>query len=168
MCAALQLLNKKQIGQKLDRMAYQILEDMADDQEIILAGIADRGYIIACMLKEIMEKLSTQKMVLLKIVLDKDGSSLVASTDASLTVCENKAIIVVDDVLNSGKTLTYGLGVFLNIPVKKLRTAVLVDRSHKLFPIASDFTGLEISTVAHEHVSVILGEEGKEDCVLLE
>lgn len=168
MCAAVQLLNKKQIGQKLDRMAWQILEDTADDSEIILAGIADRGYVIAGMLLAIMEKLTTQKLVLIKISLDKDGSSLQAYTDLDLKVCEDKTIIVVDDVLNTGKSLTYGLGVFLNLRIKKLRTAVLVDRSHKLFPIASDFTGLEISTVSHEHVSVILAEAGLEDCVMLE
>jgi len=166
--AALKLLNKKQIDQKLDRMAYQIMEDTADDDEIIIAGIADRGYVIAMMLKKIIEKISKQRLVLIKISIDKDGSSLQAHTDLNLKVCENKSIIVVDDVLNTGKSLTYGLGVFLNLRIKKLRTAVLVDRSHKLFPIESDFTGLEISTVAHEHVYVILGEAGKEDCVMLE
>lgn len=166
--AALQLLNKKQIGQKLDRMAYQIMEDTSDDEEIIIAGIADRGYVIAVMLKAIIEKLSTQKLTLIKISLDKEGSSLQAHTDLNLKICEDKSVIVVDDVLNTGKSLTYGLGVFLNLRIKKLRTAVLVDRSHKLFPIDSDFTGLEIATVAHEHVSVILGEVGHEDCVMLE
>ncbi len=166
--AALQLLNKKQIGQKLDRMAYQIMEDTSDDEEIIIAGIADRGYVIAVMLKAIIEKLSTQKLTLIKISLDKEGSSLQAHTDLNLKICEDKSVIVVDDVLNTGKSLTYGLGVFLNLRIKKLRTAVLVDRSHKLFPIDSDFTGLEIATVAHEHVSVILGEVGREDCVMLE
>ncbi|MNL87297.1 Bifunctional protein PyrR [compost metagenome] len=74
---------------------------------------------------------------------------------------------MVDDVLNSGRTLVYGLGIFLNIPTKKVRTVVLVDRSHKLFPIHTDFVGLELSTVAQEHIDVVLGVEGQEDAVYL-
>ena len=76
-------------------------------------------------------------------------------------------IILVDDVLNSGRTLAYGLGVFLNIPLKKLRSVVLVNRSHKNFPVATDFVGLELSTVLKEHVSVVLDENNQEDAVYL-
>ena len=76
-------------------------------------------------------------------------------------------IILVDDVLNSGRTLAYGLGVFLNIPLKKLRSVVLIDRSHKNFPVATDFVGLELSTVLKEHVEVVLDENNEEDAVYL-
>jgi len=150
------LLNEKQIQQKINRIAYQILEDCSNELEIVVAGIADRGYVLASRLKEKLETLGNIHVTLLKVTLDKEGSSLKAETDIPLSACENRTVIVVDDVLDTGKTLTYGLGVFLNIPIKKLRTVVLVDRSHKLFPVGSDFTGLEISTITHEHVSVVL------------
>jgi pyrimidine operon attenuation protein / uracil phosphoribosyltransferase len=103
----------------------------------------------------------------LRIDLEKENSKLIANTDLDESKWKNKVIILVDDVLNSGKTLAYGLGVFLNTPHKKIRTVVLVDRSHKIFPIATDFVGLQMSTVLKEHVDVVLNVEGAEDCVYL-
>jgi len=74
---------------------------------------------------------------------------------------------LVDDVLNSGKALAYGFGIFLDVPIKKFRTAVLVDRNHKNFPITTNFAGIALSTVLKEHVDVILDVEGEEDAVYL-
>jgi len=161
------ILDKTQIQQKINRIAYQILEDNLNEKEIVLAGIWDRGYKLAIRLREVLLKISTLKVTLLRIDLEKENSKLIASTDLEESKWKNKVIILVDDVLNSGKTLAYGLGVFLNTPHKKIRTVVLVDRSHKIFPIATDFVGLEMSTVLKEHVDVILDVEGREDCVYL-
>jgi pyrimidine operon attenuation protein / uracil phosphoribosyltransferase len=159
------ILSHIQIQQKINRMAYQILEDCFDEKEMVIAGIASRGYVLAERLKNVLEKISKIKVMLVKITLDKDSNHLEASTDTDIAKCKNKVIIVVDDVLNSGRTLGYGLGVFLNIPTKKVRTAVLVDRSHKLFPIATDFAGYTISTISQAHVSVEFGK--KEDAAYL-
>ncbi len=76
-------------------------------------------------------------------------------------------VILVDDVLNSGRTLAYGLGVFLDIPLKKLRTLVLVDRSHRIFPVAPDYIGLELATILKEHVDVVMDVKGEDDAVYL-
>lgn len=160
------ILNEIQIEQKINRMSYQILEDCFEEKEIIVAGIADRGYVLAERLQKVIEEISKLKITLVKITLDKNSSHLEATTDYPIEKCKNKAIVVVDDVLNTGRTLGYGLGVFLNIPTRKVRTAVLVDRSHKLFPISTDFVGLTISTVSHEHVSVVLNDK-KTDAVYL-
>ena len=103
----------------------------------------------------------------MKIELDKDSTHLQAETDLEISEAENKVIILVDDVLNSGRTLAYGLGIFLDVPLKKLRTLVLIDRNHRIFPVSSDFTGLELATVLKEHVEVVLDEEGEEDGVYL-
>ncbi|PTS96025.1 phosphoribosyltransferase [Pedobacter sp. HMWF019] len=161
------VLDKIQIQQKINRIAYQILEDNLNEKEIVLAGIWDRGYKLALRLKEVLLKISDLKVLILRIDLEKNNSKLVASTDLDETKWKNKVIILVDDVLNSGKTLAYGLGVFLNTPHKKIRTVVLVDRSHKIFPIATDFVGLQMATVLKEHVDVILDVDGQEDCVYL-
>ena len=161
------ILDKKQIQQKINRMAYQILEDNLNEKEIVLAGIWDRGYKLAIRLKDVLVEISDLKVTMLKIELDKDNSSLVATTDIETAKVKNKVIIVVDDVLNSGKTLAYGFGVFLNTPHKKIRTVVLVDRSHKIFPISTDFVGLQMATVLKEHVDVVLDVEGQEDAVYL-
>lgn len=161
------ILDKKQISQKLERMAWQIYEDNFDESEIILAGIVDRGYKMAKRLEKLLKKIAPFSIQLVKIELDKDSSSLKAQTDVPIDACRNKAIVLVDDVLNSGRTLVYGLGIFLNIPIKKLRTAVLIDRSHKSFPLATDFTGMQIATVMNEHISVVIDERGEDDAVYL-
>jgi pyrimidine operon attenuation protein/uracil phosphoribosyltransferase len=77
-------------------------------------------------------------------------------------------VILIDDVLNSGRTLAYGLGVFLDVPLKRMRTAVLIDRSHHQFPVFSDYYGLKLSTILKEHVEVVLEEyDKKEDAAYL-
>lgn len=161
------ILDKQQIAQKINRIAYQILEDNLDEKEIILAGIWDRGYKLALRLQTVLQKIADFKVTILRIDLEKQNSKLVAKTDLPETEWKNKVVILVDDVLNSGKTLAYGLGVFLNTPHKKIRTVVLVDRSHKIFPIATDFVGLELATILKEHVDVVMDVEGEEDRVYL-
>lgn len=161
------ILDKKQIQQKINRMAYQILEDNLNEKEIVLAGIWDRGYKLALRLKAVLEEISELTVTMLRIDLEKENSCLKATTDLEPAKVKNKVIILVDDVLNSGKTLAYGFGVFLNTPHKKIRTVVLVDRSHKIYPIATDFVGLQMATVLKEHVDVVLDVAGQEDGVYL-
>lgn len=151
------ILDSNQIKQKITRMAYQIWEDNLEEKEIVIAGIINCGYTLAERLQRELMHISGIQVRLMKISLDKDSSHLEAITDSSVDSCANKVVILVDDVLNSGRTLAYGLGVFLNIPLKKLRTAVLVNRSHRAFPISSDYTGLDLATVIKEHVDVVLG-----------
>lgn len=148
-------------------MAYQVLEDNLDEKELVIAGIIDRGYTIAERIKKVLESICSIKITLIKIDLDKDSTHLKADIDIPVADVQNKVVILVDDVLNSGRTLAYGLGVFLDVPLKKLRTLVLVDRSHRIFPVSPDFTGLEIATVLKEHVDVVLNEKGEEDAVYL-
>jgi len=161
------ILDKTQIQQKINRIAYQLLEDNLEEEEIILAGIWDRGYKLAIRLKAVLEEISSLQVTLLRVDLERQSSSLVSKTDLDEDRWRNKVIILVDDVLNSGKTLAYGLGVFLNTPHKKIRTVVLVDRSHKIFPVATDFVGLQMATVLKEHVDVVMDVPGVEDSVYL-
>ncbi len=161
------ILDKKQIQQKINRIAYQILEDNLNEKEIVLAGIWDRGYKLALRLQKTLSEICGIKIIMLRIDLDRLNSKLVANTDLDESRWKNKVIILVDDVLNSGKTLAYGLGVFINTPHKKIRTVVLIDRSHKIFPIATDFVGMQLATVLKEHVDVIIDVEGEEDRVYL-
>lgn len=161
------ILDKTQIQQKINRIAYQILEDNLNEKEIVLAGIWDRGYKLALRLQNKLQEISELNIIMLRIDLEKQNSKLVAKTDLDESRWKNKVIILVDDVLNSGKTLAYGLGVFLNTPHKKIRTVVLVDRSHKIFPIATDFVGLKMATVLKEHVEVVMDVQNEVDGVYL-
>ncbi len=161
------ILNQQQIQQKIDRIAYQILEDNYDEDEIIIAGILPRGNHIAARLKKILDGIAPFKSRLISIEVDKQSSSLKANIDFEVADCTDKAVILVDDVLNTGKTLAYGFGVFIDVRLKKLRTAVLVDRNHKNFPITTDYAGIALSTVLKERVDVVLTENGHEDAVFL-
>ncbi|WP_256012948.1 phosphoribosyltransferase family protein [Desertivirga xinjiangensis] len=161
------VLDNTQIEQKTTRMAYQIWEDNLEESSLVIAGIADYGYILAERLQKELQQISGIEVQLMKIELDKSSSHLKAITDMKIEQCANKVVILVDDVLNSGRTLAYGLGVFLDIPLKKLRTAVLVNRSHRIFPVTPDFTGLELATVTKEHVDVFLTSNKEEDTVYL-
>lgn len=161
------ILNEQQIQQKINRIAYQILEDNITEKEIVLAGIWDRGYKIALRLQKVLAEISELHVILVKIELDKNASKLTATAEPEPAKVKNKVIILVDDVLNSGKTLAYGFGVFLNTPHKKIRTVVLVDRSHKIFPISTDYVGLQMATVLKEHVDVVIDVDGQTDGVYL-
>lgn len=163
----LPVLNSKQVQQKIDRMAYQVWEDNLTETDLIIAGIADCGYTIAKRVKTVLERISGLSITLMKITLDKNSSHLQAETDMPVADCSNKVVILVDDVLNSGRTLAYGMGVFLDIPLKKIRTMVMVDRSHRVFPVSTDYTGVELATVLKEHVEVIMDENGANDAVYL-
>lgn len=163
------ILNKTQIAQKSRRIAYQILEDNFEEESIVLVGVADRGYIFAQRLKTILKEIAQDKNIeLIKVNIKKEKRKLEAYTDLPLEIAKDKAIIIIDDVLNSGRTLAYALGVFINVPLKKMRTAVLIDRSHPIFPIFSDFYGLKLSTILKEHVNVEFSElDHKEDAAWL-
>lgn len=163
------ILNKEEILQKSKRIAYQILEDNFEESNIVLVGIAERGYIFAQRLQKILQEIAQDKEIeLIKVSIKKNKRSLEAVTDLPIETAENKAIIVVDDVLNSGRTIAYALGAFINVPLKKMRTAVLIDRSHHQFPIFSDFYGVKLSTILKEHVEVCLEEiDNEEDAAWL-
>jgi pyrimidine operon attenuation protein/uracil phosphoribosyltransferase len=161
------ILNSKQIQQKIDRIAYQVLEDNFDEKEILIAGILPCGNLVAQRLKAILDKIAPFTTKLLTIELEKQSSSLHAKTNFDVKECSNKVVVLVDDVLNSGRTLAYGLGIFLDVPLKKLRTVVLIDRNHKSFPVTTDYAGIALSTVIKEHVDVVLDVEGEEDAVYL-
>ncbi len=161
------ILSRDQIAQKINRIAYQILEDNLDEKEIVIAGMAERGYILAVKIQQVLKNIAPFQIQMLQINFDSKKTSPKVNFGENSGKFKNKVIILVDDVLNSGKTLAYGFSAFLDEPHKKIRTVVLVDRSHKVFPIATDFVGLNLATVLKEHVEVILDEDGKSDAVYL-
>jgi len=162
-----EILNAKQIHQKLNRIAYEIYENNFSEKEILLAGIAGNGYKVAEKLSDILKSISPLKIHLGKISINKTNPlEKETSCDFSEKDFKNKSVILVDDVLNSGKTLIYGVKVFLDSPVKKLQTTVLVDRSHRRFPVKADFVGLSLSTTLQEHIVADLSKKGKETVYL--
>jgi len=154
------ILNQKQTRQKIKRIAFEIYEHNFAEEEIILAGIYDKGYRFGQLLQAEFNAVSPVRSRLVKVSLDK-FSPLQGDIelDCALEVLHNKCIVLLDDVLNTGRTLIYSLKPFLSMEIKKLQTAVLVDRGHKLFPVSTDYVGYALSTTLKEHVEVVL-EEG--------
>ena len=153
------ILNHQEIQHKINRIAYQIYENNVNEKVIILAGIDSNGYILAKKLKSVLGKISSLEITLCKVKIDKKNPHSQITTSLKPEDYTNKSIVLVDDVLNSGSTLIYGVKHFLNVPIKQFKTAVLVNRNHKKFPVKADFKGISLSTSLKEHVEVIL--EGK-------
>lgn len=152
------ILTREVAGKKLRRMAYEILENNADEPGIILAGIKENGSVIAKCIQKILSEISSLQTDLINISLDKKmprGIEVEPAVDFN-----NKVVIVVDDVANSGKTLTYALKPFLQSHPKKIQMLVLVERKHNAFPVQPDYVGLSIATTLQEHIYVeVEGEE---------
>lgn len=162
-----QVLSKVQIAQKIDRIAYQVYENNHNEKEIIIAGIAGNGQLMAERLAKVVEKISPLKVKLVTVTINKEKpSENLIEISISKKETENKVVVVVDDVLNSGKTLMYAIRHILQVNLKAMRIAVLVDRDHKRFPVRVDYTGMELSTTLQEHVNVVFG--GKDEGVYVE
>jgi len=154
------ILDSTQVKQKIRRMAYEIYEHNFNEKSIVVAGIDGQGYVLARLLIKEVESISPIKTMLVKVTLDKSAPQQSDVTlDCNVKDLKKKCIILVDDVLNTGRTFAYGLKPFLNIEVKKIETAVLVNRSHTLFPIYPQYTGYELATTIRDHVEVTLGKE---------
>jgi pyrimidine operon attenuation protein/uracil phosphoribosyltransferase len=154
------ILNSEQIEQRINRIAYQLYEDNVEEQDIIIAGIAKSGFVFAEKIVSVLKKISPLNIQLTEVIIDKH-SQVKKEIELSVTKeqLQGKVIILVDDVLNSGKTLIYALRPFLNADIKKIRTVVLIDRNHKRYPISADYTGLSLATTMQEHVTVEFGKE---------
>lgn len=154
------VLDKAEVQAKVSRMAWQIYEEFYREESIILAGIAQRGYQLARLLARELENISELRIDLRLLYIDKEQPLQNAPRlEPAQPDFENRSVVVIDDVLKSGATLIYGVRFFLDFPVKAIKTAVLVDRSHKRFPVKADFKGLSLSTSLQEHVNVHLEGE---------
>jgi len=149
------ILSHKQIQHKIRRIAYQIYETNVDEDKIVLAGIVGGGLEFAKKIQRALKKITEAEIVLCKVQMDKKnplGSGVTTSLPEE--DYRNQSVVLVDDVLNSGTTLIYGVHHFLQTPLKKLKTAVLVNRNHKKYPVKADFKGISLSTSMQEHVEV--------------
>lgn len=150
-----EVLNHKQVGQKITRMAFEIYErNLHASGGMVVAGISGMGTILGHLLATELRKISPLQVEELEVILDKQA---VTATEIQLSnpiALKGKTIILVDDVLNTGKTLVYALKPFLEHEVQKIEIAVLVNRSHGLFPVKPDYTGFELATTYNEHIRV--------------
>jgi pyrimidine operon attenuation protein/uracil phosphoribosyltransferase len=152
------ILTNQEIEHKIKRIAYQIYETFVEDDEIVIAGIATNGFIFAEKLATALESISSIKVSLCEVQINKQKPESPINTSLTKDQYANKGLVLVDDVLNSGTTLIYAVRHFLDVPLKKFKTAVLVDRNHKKYPVKADFKGISLSTSLLEHVQVVFDE----------
>ncbi len=148
------ILNNEQIQHKIRRMAYEIYETNINEKEVILAGIQQNGFVFAQKLKDMLTEISPLEVTLCAVVMNKKKPLELVETSLPASAYKNKPLVLVDDVLNSGTTLIYAAKLFLEVPLKRFKTAVLVNRNHKKYPIKADFKGISLSTSLQEHISV--------------
>jgi pyrimidine operon attenuation protein / uracil phosphoribosyltransferase len=152
------ILDQATAEKKLYRMAYEILENNHGEDEIILAGIRVSGSVVARNIQQLLQKISSLSVKLITITLDKKLPNEVLLSEK--IDFNNKVIIVIDDVANSGKTMLYAMKPFLGFHPKKIQTLALVERTHKAFPIKTDYVGLSVATTLQEHIFVEADDTG--------
>ena len=133
-------------------MAYEIVERNMNEKEIILAGIRDSGLIIANLLHGFLKEIFKGDIIVTGITIDKRDPKNISLSD--VIDFDNKIVIITDDVANTGKTMLYALKPFLSYYAKRIQTLVLVERSHKEFPVSADYVGLSVSTALSEKIIV--------------
>lgn len=148
------ILNQSQISQKIKRIAYQIYETNSSEKEVIIAGIVGNGYVFAEKIVTVLKQISPLKVTICEVNINKKKPLEPLSTSINVSEYKNKSLVLVDDVLNSGTTLIYGIKHFLDVPLKRFKTAVLINRNHKKYPVKADFKGISLSTSIHEHIQV--------------
>lgn len=153
------ILRKEEIQHKTKRIAYQIFETFVDEKEVVLAGISSSGFIFANKIAEELQKISPIKITMCEVFINKSNPQDEIKTSIAKEEYSNKGLVLIDDVLNSGTTLIYGVKHFLEVPLNKFKTAVLVDRNHKKYPVKADFKGISLSTSLQEHIQVVFEEE---------
>jgi len=147
-----QILTPQQIGHKLKRMAYEIWERNSEEKEIVIIGIERGGAVVAKNIVKVLEDISNLKINYFSLFINKDKvAENVGKLPESLN---NKIVLLIDDVANSGKTLLYALKPVLENEPRKIQIAVLVDRKHKNFPLSPDIVGHTVSTTLQEHIKV--------------
>jgi pyrimidine operon attenuation protein / uracil phosphoribosyltransferase len=154
------VLTDQQINQKIKRMAFEIYENNFKEKSIVLAGIDGQGYSFAKILGKELESIAELEVVIVKVTVDKlapQQSEIIIDKESK--EYKKKCILLVDDVLNTGRTLAYAMKPFFEAGIKKMEVAVLVNRSNTLFPIMPTYTGYELSTTMKDHVEVVLGKK---------
>ncbi len=167
--AKTRIADLRSIEQKIKRIAYEIAEDNYDEKALVIAGICrdTEGYALAARVYEELKHILPNSITLTHVELDKERP---ADSPVELAVEEKdidgKVVILVDDVSNSGRTLLYAMKPFLTFHPRKIQMAVLVERTHKRFPVHLDYVGISLSTTIQEHITVVLSTEGQEGIYL--
>ena len=149
------ILENTQILNKIKRISLQIIESNLDSNKIIICGIEKNGALLAKKICKELDLISEKNIIFCSMKINKLNPTENIQLSIDINECKNQSVVIVDDVLNSGKTFTYAVKHFLDIEIESIKTAVLVNRSHKKFPISADFKGINLSSSLQNHVDVV-------------
>ena len=149
-----QVLDFEKISRICGRLAYQILENNINEDEILLVGIKEKGYEIAKIIEQKLKDITSSKVHLKSITIDKKNPNQISEVDINFDLMP-KSVYLVDDVLNTGKTLMFAVNSLLKYDFNLIKTLVLIDRNHKRFPVKVDFKGISLSTNLDDTVKLI-------------
>ena len=149
------ILNSNQISRKIKRLSYELYENNLEEKKVILFGINSNGNILSNRVKKNLDNLFSVNIESYNLKIDVNNSTI-NKLDLERDSLNGKVVIIVDDVLNSGKTIAYSINLILPFYPKKIEVAVLVDRSHKKFPILAKYSGVKLNTTINEHVKIDL------------
>lgn len=156
------ILNKQQIEQKIVRIAHEIVENTFSHNRIFIAGISGNGMILAEKIAAIVKTVADQQIELVTITLDKEAPlSHPVKLSCPSDDLTHSVVILVDDVINSGRTMQYALMKILETPVDFIKTVTLVDRTHRRYPIRADFVGITLTTTLKDRVEVTFENEAR-------
>jgi len=146
------ILNAAVAEKKLRRMALEIVERNYNEPQLILIGIKDHGTVIADKIKDYLKPHFKGEVIVIELGIDKKHPAAVTLSTAM--DFNDKIILLIDDVANSGRTMLYALKPLLEQYPKKIQTLALVERTHKTFPLDVDYVGISVSTTLDEHIYV--------------
>jgi len=149
-----QVLDFEKISRICGRLAYQILENNIYEDEILLVGIKEKGYEIAKIIEQKLKDITSSKVHLKSITIDKKNPKQISEFDINFNQMP-RSVYLVDDVLNTGKTLMFAVNSLLKYDFDLIKTLVLIDRNHKRYPIKVDFKGISLSTNLDDTVKLI-------------
>ncbi len=159
----MQILDSRQIENKIKRLAYQILEQYIAEKQLYLVGINNNGSLLRGKINEAVRNINPNFKTIQKTLRLSPADPIAGEIkiDVALKDLSGQNILIVDDVANTGRTLFYAATIFKDTLVKSIRTCVLVDRKHKSFPIKVDFVGLSLATTMSDDILVDLKSENR-------
>ena len=149
-----EVLDQDQILRICNRFAFQILENSIDSDVIHIIGIKEKGFDIAKIVERELKSITKKNISLSSIKIDKKNPKDSVLSDSNLNN-NIDTIFLIDDVLNTGKTLIYSLSFLLKFNFKSIKTLVLIDRNHKQFPIKVDYKGISLSTNINDNIKLL-------------
>ena len=170
-----QVLDEAALDRALTRIAHEILEKNDGAKDLAFVGLRTRGVTLAQRLSAKIARIDgttlpvgTLDITLYRDDLDLRGAPVIRGTDIPFSI-KNKTVVLVDDVLFTGRTIRAALDALIDLGrPRMIQLATLIDRGHRELPIRPDFIGKNLPTSKKESVAVRLKEHDGEDRVVIE